>query len=57
MKPSRYGIGLIALAFVFAPVVASPVIFTTDTLIAPLDSTYDELETARGFGYRWRKPS
>ena len=41
MKPSRYGIGLIALAFVFAPVVASPVIFTTDTLIAPLDSTYD----------------
>lgn len=41
MKPFPFGVGLIALAIVFTPVVASPVIFTADTLIAPLDSSYD----------------
>ncbi len=44
MKPFPLGLGLVALAFVFTPIAARPVVFTTNTYIAPFDTTYDALD-------------
>jgi len=41
MKPTSLGIGLIALAALLSSAVGSPVIFTVDTLIAPLDGAFE----------------